>query len=273
MNRYGNSTVRLTTPLVYPISVPDVRTNSNLPHNADDSYIEDQVIPAACEYVERLARYAINPATYRQSWRDFPCQLVLEVPPVQSVVSLTYTNTAGTRTTLATDQYRVDYDANPATIEEAYGISWPDVREQSGAVQVTYRAGFGDPFTANATSNAITPANGQYYDGDLLAIRNYGGALPGGLTAGNYFVVNADADAGTVKLSATIGGSAIDLTSAGTGLHLIGEIPKPYVRVMLMLASYWYEHRTAFNTGSVTHPIGTAIENLIAADGMREVYA
>jgi hypothetical protein len=80
-------------------------------------------------------------------------------------------------------------------------------------------------FTA-ATSDVltVTPKQGvpPLNNGDKVRVTNVGGALPAGLTVDtDYYVINADTDAGTCKLSATLGGSAVDITGTGTGTQTI----------------------------------------------------
>jgi hypothetical protein len=82
-----------------------------------------------------------------------------------------------------------------------------------------------DTFTA-ATSDLITPASQsraggrfEFNNGDIVRILTTG-AVPGGLALEtDYFVVSATST--TLKLSATLGGSPIDITSTGTGTHTL----------------------------------------------------
>jgi len=67
----------------------------------------------------------------------------LSLPPLQSVTSVTYTDSNGDSQVWATDQYRVDSARKPARISPAYGVSWPTTREQTGAVVVRFVAGYG----------------------------------------------------------------------------------------------------------------------------------
>ena len=77
-------------------------------------------------------------------------------------------------------------------------------------------------FTANATTNELTCTAHGLLDDDIVRLFNSGGALPGGLAVNtNYYVIVVNAN--TIQLSATAGGSAIDLTSAGTGTHTLGR--------------------------------------------------
>jgi hypothetical protein len=76
-------------------------------------------------------------------------------------------------------------------------------------------------FIVDATADTIqSPAHG-YANGTTIVF--YGGTAPGGLTAGTiYFVVNTATD--TFKVAATLGGSAIDLTSQATSDCVVSVI-------------------------------------------------
>ena len=73
----------------------------------------------------------------------FPSCIELLNPPVQSVTSVYYVNSAGVDTLLSADQYRVDLVSLYPRLEPAYGLSWPVTRNISNAVKVTYLAGYG----------------------------------------------------------------------------------------------------------------------------------
>jgi hypothetical protein len=65
-------------------------------------------------------------------------------PPVQSVTGITYIDANGNLQTLSPSAYIVDYDAEPARIAPAYSTPWPVTQAVQGAVNVTYKAGYGD---------------------------------------------------------------------------------------------------------------------------------
>ncbi len=75
----------------------------------------------------------------------------------------------------------------------------------------------------NTGTDVITVAN-TYANGDIIQFRSTG-TLPTGITANtNYFVINATAT--TIKISATSGGAAVDISIAGSGTHsLISKAP------------------------------------------------
>lgn len=75
-------------------------------------------------------------------------------------------------------------------------------------------------FTADSSTDTITSSTHLRRDGALVRVSNAGGALPSPLaTATTYFV--RDFTANTFKLSATLGGAAIDLSTNGTGTQTV----------------------------------------------------
>jgi hypothetical protein len=74
-------------------------------------------------------------------------------------------------------------------------------------------------FTADATANTLTSAGSSLADADSVTLTTTG-TLPAPLTTSDTYTVR-DFAAGVLKLSATAGGDALDLTTAGTGTHTI----------------------------------------------------
>lgn len=92
------------------------------------------------------------------------------------------------------------------------------------------------PFVAIADSSTdtLTKLSHGLSDGETVTLSNVGGELPGGLNEGyEYFVVNKTAN--TFQLSATSGGSAINLTTVGVGTHTV--TPDPTVFWVLQMTS------------------------------------
>lgn len=80
-------------------------------------------------------------------------------------------------------------------------------------------------------------------DGDSVAVFN--GTPPGGLTAGTVYFVR-DKTATTLKLAATAGGVAIDLSSAGSSDCLLS---------LIVQSAYAAQGTHAFNTGDIGLPL------------------
>ena len=83
----------------------------------------------------------------------------------------------------------------------------------------TAAAAVTETFTAVAATDIVTAATNDLTDGIVCTLTT-AGTLPAGLSlATSYYMVSTSGK--TCKLSATLGGAAIDITDAGTGVHTI----------------------------------------------------
>lgn len=82
------------------------------------------------------------PQTWVQRLDWFPCEIELRRPPVQSVTSVEYVDTAGSTQTLASSRYQLDASSAPGRLRPAYGDSWPTIRLIPNAVTITFVAGY-----------------------------------------------------------------------------------------------------------------------------------
>lgn len=76
---------------------------------------------------------------FEGSWR-----IELPLPPLQAVIAIRYLDQAGQSQTMPEGEYRVSQGREPAAIEPAFGRWWPTALPTIDAVEVEYRAGYGD---------------------------------------------------------------------------------------------------------------------------------
>lgn len=77
--------------------------------------------------------------------------------------------------------------------------------------------------TADAGTDTFTAAGHDFVDGTPVQFSNSGGGLPGGVVSGTtYYVANAATN--TFQVTTFIGGTALDITSAGSGTNTVTEI-------------------------------------------------
>lgn len=139
-----------TGPTSEPVTLTEVKAHARIDHALDDTWLTT-IITTARVYVENYIRAALFTQTITAKWDRFPHHFCLEKPPLQSVTSISYLDTAGASQTLATANYVVDTSTTPATITLAYGYTWPSTRDQIAAVTVVYIAGY------TATANIPPP--------------------------------------------------------------------------------------------------------------------
>lgn len=141
-------------PIAEPLTLAEAKRQvRRVEVNDDDAYLEHTLIPAVRERFEQATRRQGITATWDLRLdHGFPCEIVLPLPPLQSVVSITYVDTAGVTQTLATSQYQVDVPRGPRAargrIRPAHGVIWPVTRCQMNAVTVRFVAGYGNADTA-----------------------------------------------------------------------------------------------------------------------------
>jgi uncharacterized phiE125 gp8 family phage protein len=106
------------------------------------------IITAAREYCENFTRRALATQTIEAYLPTFPAndRFELPFPPLQSVTSVKYKNSAGVETTMtAGADYYVDNESNVGGIVLPYGYTWPSFTEYPvNAVKVVYVAGYDD---------------------------------------------------------------------------------------------------------------------------------
>lgn len=172
----------------------------------------------------------------RDIYRHLPPNAIVITPaPVVRVVSVTYTDQAGAPQTVSANDYVANLTATPSFIAPVWGKVWPVALYQQGSVVVTYDAGYASKFTADATANTLTVSSSPktWAINDVVRLTNSGGLLPAPLAVNtDYYIVAAAA--GVYQVSATSGGTAIDLTTTGTGTNYIGEVPLLALQNMLL---------------------------------------
>lgn len=101
-----------------------------------------------------------------------------------------------------------------------YDVLWES--DSDSFFHVAYRGQDLKKFTVNPTTDVCTSASHGFTNGDLLRLRS-SGTLPAPLAiVTNYYVISATND--TYKLSLSPGGSAINITDVGTGVHYVEVI-------------------------------------------------
>ena len=138
--RYG-LTVH-AAPEAEPLATAEAKKHCNIDFSEDDTYI-DTLIKAARIHCEMYLRRALVNTTFDLTLDCFPCVIQPPRSPLVSVTSITYLDTNGTSTVLATSEYSVDTKREPGRIYPAYGKAWPSVQSIENAITVRFVAGYG----------------------------------------------------------------------------------------------------------------------------------
>lgn len=132
------------SPSVEVISLADFKLHERIDGTDSDAKIAD-LLYAARRYAEDWTARAFMSQTWRVSYDFFPLSIELPRPPLQSVTHIKYIDQAGVLQTLDPSLYQVNSWRVPGRIVPAVGRDWPQtLAGAENAVQVTYRAGYGD---------------------------------------------------------------------------------------------------------------------------------
>jgi uncharacterized phiE125 gp8 family phage protein len=154
----------LVTPVtVEPLTLDEAKAQCRVEVDDDDDLFYALII-AARQYGESFTHRALPPQTWDLGLcGGFPCGAIeVPLPPVTSIVSVTYVDSNGTTQTLTpTTQYVTIVPAGPkampARITPAYAVPWPPTRRIENAVTVRFTAGYSGTGT-NAMPEAIKQA-------------------------------------------------------------------------------------------------------------------
>ena len=236
----------ITPPAAEPLHLDEVKAQLRIQHDTEDVLLAGFLTSARQQWEEIAGRALIAqtvvvtlaafPAGYQtySDWENGCSAIVLPRSPTLAVSAITYVDSNGDSQTLPSSDYVLDSFIEPNLLLVNYGSSWPSARYQPNSVQITYKTGYSTPFTVtDLTNNIVTFAGRAPVSNEVLRLWNSGGSLPTGLSPlTDYYVVNVSGQ--TCKLSLTSGGTAIDITDAGEGLHYAGEIPRPILNELVL---------------------------------------
>ena len=134
---------RTVAPTLQVISVATFKQHARIDVDDDDTLIAEY-LEAATEYVEKYQNRCWRQATYQAVYDCFPSDGVfyMPVPPLVSVTSIVYTDSAGDSQTLSTDYYAVDAASQPGRVSLKFGQLWPSTYDQLGSITITFVAGY-----------------------------------------------------------------------------------------------------------------------------------
>lgn len=140
--------VETVTPAVSPVlPVPYVMEKVLRVFNGSVDYDHvEALIVAATAAAERETGRAVPRQTLRQTLDRFTCPIVLQRPPLVSVLSVSYVDVDGVTQSLSVSpagyQLSESGDRTKARLYPLYGEAWPETRCQPDAVTIEYLAGY-----------------------------------------------------------------------------------------------------------------------------------
>lgn len=244
----------ITPPPFEPVSLAEAKLHLKQDDTADDALIT-ALITGAREYCEGFQNRAYIEQTWDLWLDEFPYEDFIKVPkpPLQSVASVKYYDTANTEATFGTDDYFVDDKSNPGRVSLGYSEDWPTTTlRPANAVVVRFTAGY-PTYSGTVDTNGTTvtwktgdkfstswPKNKTIIINDVV-----------------YRIASVTSDT-VLVLTATAGNQ----TGVAFQAH---EVPAKVTQAMLLLIGHWYEQRQAA-TKDVSKEIEFAVKALLGLE-------
>jgi uncharacterized phiE125 gp8 family phage protein len=125
-----------------PVSLDEMKQHLRVEHMVEDGLIS-VLIAAARSHVEMILGRSLVSQGLELTLGSFPSGAIkLQRPPVASVASVTYRDSADVVQTLPPESYLLfPHDVEPLLMP-AYGVAWPSTAVRPGAVQVAFTSGY-----------------------------------------------------------------------------------------------------------------------------------
>jgi uncharacterized phiE125 gp8 family phage protein len=181
----------ITAPVTEPVSLTEAKSHLRITHTNDDTLIIS-LIKVARQQAESITLRSLASAVYDLSIDDFPTEeIVLPMPPVESITSIKYKDSDGVEATWDSDEW-IFYNSEPAVILPAYGEAYPTFTPYPiGAVTIRFTAGYktsgddADLIIPEELKQAIKLLVANYYEyrEDLLTRGHIPKTVPFGVNA------------------------------------------------------------------------------------------
>jgi uncharacterized phiE125 gp8 family phage protein len=167
----------IVAPTAEPVTADEAKLRLRVDSDDEIDVIEEMIVSAR-QTLEAYLQRSISKQTWRATLDRFPKErkITLPMPPVISVSSVGYRDTAGQPQTLAAESYRLAASDDDAVILLNDGFSWPAGDCFPASVTVEFVAGYAKP-----------PERFRAYVMALLSIwfedRSQQGQIPAGFAA------------------------------------------------------------------------------------------
>jgi len=149
------ATIADNTTTTYTDNIADANLGAQAPSaNTTSDPLLNILITSARQHAEAILKRYLITQTVDLYLDSFPAWEI-NLPPLQSVTSITYVDDAGATQTVSSNDYIVDATSAavmPSRITPAYDKTWPTTRNQINAVRVRFVAGYG---TASAVPKCV----------------------------------------------------------------------------------------------------------------------
>lgn len=265
----------ITAPTVEPVTLTEVKSQLGITtiDTASDTQLTRRITEAR-KWAEGYLGRSLMPQTHELRLDAFPCsgEITLPLPPVASIASVKYIDSAGTLTTVDATDYTLDTAPLVPFVRPVYGESWPSPRNESSAVRVQYITGYNASALAPAKTitglTAATPgvatsvAHG-FADGDLILLDIAGMTELDGALYRVYAKATDTFQLANLANNGAISTAALTAFTSGTAQKVAVAVPEIILEAIILLVGHWTNYQSRIEGGNFITRVPVAVEQML----------
>jgi len=141
----GMSLKKITAPTETPVDLATAKAHVRVIGTAQDTLITVYLKAATgnLDGKDGILGRALVTQTWEYSLDAFPSEAIkIPLPPLQSITSIKYLDSAGVEQTLSSARYLVDTSGEPGWVV-VDSAGWPETYDSANAVKIRFVAGYG----------------------------------------------------------------------------------------------------------------------------------
>lgn len=132
----------ITPPAAEPVTLAQAKSHLRVDHTNDDALISSLIV-ASRGYCENFTARAFITQTWELVIDEFPAnEIMIPLPPLQSVVSISYDDPAALETVISSSSYAVDTVSQPGWVLPPANVGWPSTFDSINTVRIRFIAGY-----------------------------------------------------------------------------------------------------------------------------------
>ena len=140
--------LRLESPATQLVALDELKLRLKIDDDTDDTGLS-MLLSAATRRAEQKTQRAFLTQKWRLILGSFPCshsgEILIPLPPLQSVAQITYMDSEGVERVLAPAEYQVVKGDVLGAVYPAPGKSWPATWGSKSDVEIDFTCGYGAP--------------------------------------------------------------------------------------------------------------------------------
>lgn len=262
----------ITAPTAEPVSLVEVKSQLGITDTGSDAQLLRRITEARAWAEYHMGR-SLMPQTREMAFDAFPvAEIKLDLPPVASIVSITYLDESGFLQTISSDDYALDDYGMEHWIIPASDFAWPGTLDAANAVKIRYLAGYAVSALApvvtlsaitRAAPGVVTSVAHGFADGDLLLLDIVGMSEIDGALYRVYAKTSDTFQLARLSHDGAISTAAFTAFTSGTAQKVAVGVPQIIIEAIIVLVGHWTNFQARIEGGNFITRVPVAVEQML----------